>query len=380
MAINELANLPEISFIGDATLDSVESKMTAAYQEKYLELTGKRVDLERADPETLILYACATMIYQGLLYVDFAGKQNLLKYSTGDYLDNVAALKKVTRNAADVAKCTVRFTLSEQKNYVTPIPAGTRVTDGETYFATTEYTEIPSGTLYLDVECTALEGGAAYNGIVAGRINVLVDPIPYMDSVANIDTTSGGSDAESDESLAYRTYLAPASYSVAGPHDAYVYWTLAYSSSISDVYVYSPVPTEVVVEFLVDGELPSSTMLTEVEEFLSGETIRPLTDVLTVQAPPVSNYTLNVTYYIARSDEAKAVTIQSAVTVAIADYVEWQGSAIGRDINPDVLVEKIRAAGGKRCVITAPAFTTISDGSVAVCTSQTVTYGGIEDD
>ena len=380
MAINELSNLPDISFISGETLDSVESKMMAAYQDKYLELTGKRVDLERADPETLILYACATMIYQGLLYVDFAGKQNLLKYATGDYLDNVAALKKVTRSEADPAKCTVRFTLSELKSFVTPIPAGTRVTDGETYFATTEYAEVPSGQLYLDVECTALEGGADHNGIIPGRINILVDPIPYMDSVANTDTTSGGSDAESDESLAYRTFLAPSSYSVAGPHDAYVYWTKAYSSGISDVYVYSPQPTEVVVEFLVDGEQPSETMVEAVADFLSDGNIRPLTDQVTVQAPPTTSFDLDVTYYIAESDSARASAIQTAVTTAIDDYVEWQCSTIGRDINPDVLVEKVRAAGGKRVAITSPSFTAVLDGSVPYCASKLVTYGGIEND
>ncbi|WP_295354629.1 hypothetical protein [uncultured Succinivibrio sp.] len=59
----------------------------------------------------------------------------------------------------------------------------------------------------------------------------------------------------------------------------------------------------------------------------------------------------------------------------------WQQSKIGRDINPDVLIKMVRDAGAKRCVITAPVFTTIDKDHVAQCPASNVTisYGGAED-
>jgi phage-related baseplate assembly protein len=58
----------------------------------------------------------------------------------------------------------------------------------------------------------------------------------------------------------------------------------------------------------------------------------------------------------------------------------WQKTKIGRDINPDELVKLVKEAGAKRVVVTSPVFTTIASGEVAKLTSQTVTYGGLEND
>ena len=42
--------------------------------------------------------------------------------------------------------------------------------------------------------------------------------------------------------------------------------------------------------------------------------------------------------------------------------------------------EKLKAAGAKRAEITSPVFTTVPDTSVARIGTQTVTYGGVEND
>ena len=86
--------------------------------------------------------------------------------------------------------------------------------------------------------CT--ENGVDGNELLPGQVNVLVDLIPYVESVSNTTKTSGGADLESDESLAERIFLAPSGYSVAGPDDAYKYWTKTYSQTIGDVKVTSP--------------------------------------------------------------------------------------------------------------------------------------------
>lgn len=380
--IDELKNLPDVSFIDGVTLDSIQAQMVEDYQAKYQELTGNAAALQRADPVALILYACSVQLYQAFLYVDRAGKMDLLKYSYGEYLDHLAALRGITREPAKPAVCTVRFTLSAERNFAVSIPAGTRVSDGANYFATNEYAEVPAGDLYIDVLCTCQDGGTAANGILPGGINTLVDPIAYMDTVANVDETAGGTDVEDDETLAGRIYLAPSAYSVAGPEDAYRYHVMTFNSSISDVYVSSTDNDgEVLIEFLVgDGEIPGSALMQSLSDYLQNQNIRPLTDHVVVQAPETVSFDINVTYYINRSDSARATAIQADVAAAVDEFTAWQQAKIGRDINPDRLVSMMLAAGAKRVIVTSPGYTSILKTSVARVSTKTVTYGGLEDD
>ena len=126
--IPEIARLPDISFIDDITLDDMKAKMITDYQDKFKEITGQAVTLKEGEPITLMLYACAVQIFQMYLNVDKAGKMNFLKYAYGDFLDNLGALKGVSRQDAGPASCTVRFTLSAARPTVVSIPQGTRVT------------------------------------------------------------------------------------------------------------------------------------------------------------------------------------------------------------------------------------------------------------
>lgn len=100
---------------------------------------------------------------------------------------------------------------------------------------------------------------------------------------------------------------------------------------------------------------------------------------MTVLAPAVVNYDINLTYWIDKSNSAIAVSIQNAVNDAVNDYIAWQKSKLGRDINPSELIARIKGAGAKRVEITSPAFTQVTLEQVAVASNVTVTYGGLED-
>lgn len=379
--IEEIENLPDVSFIDNITLDDVQRQMVADYQEKYERLTGKKTALSRADPVALVLYACSIQIYQALLYVDRAGKQDLLKYSYGGFMDNLAALKGISREPAKAAVVKVRFTLSGLRPSPVAIPAGTRVTNGELYFETNEYAEIAAGKESIDLICTCQREGKSGDGLMAGDINILVDPIAYVKSVVNLEESSGGADIESDDSLAERIYIAPSKYSVAGPEEAYRYWVKTFNSSITDVYIDSENPTEVLVEFIMnDGELPSESVIDSLRDYLKDKNIRPLTDQVIVKAPGTVDYALDIKYYINRSDSAQAKTIQNAVETAVENFIVWQRSKIGRDINPSKLTSLLETAGAKRVEITYPIFRKIGKSDVAKLSTKKVSYGGIEDD
>ena len=381
--MNAIKSLPDISFIDNKDIDQVRQEMVADYESFISEATGQTVTLERSSVHRMELYAAAAQIYQAMQYIDRQGKQNILKYSYSDFLDNLAIFKGVTRNPATPATTTLRFTLSAERDTATGIPQGTRVsTAGAIYFATDVYAEIPAGSTTVDVPATCTVAGTDGNGFAAGELATIVDPIPYVASVTNTTATEGGAEIESDDDLAERVFLAPGAYSTAGPEDGYLYHAKAYSAAIGDVVATSnqAAGTVDIVFIMADGSTPGEEMIEGLEGYLQGKTIRPMTDLVRVAAPQEVTYTINLTYYINRSDSAKAVTIQAAVAQAVADYQTWQ-RAIGRDINPSQLVRMVMDAGAKRVTVTAPTYTAVDATKVSALQGDAViSYGGLEDD
>lgn len=381
--MNAIKSLPDISFIDNKDIDQVRQEMVADYESFISEATGQTVTLERSSVHRMELYAAAAQIYQAMQYIDRQGKQSILKYSYSDFLDNLAIFKGVTRNPATAATTTLRFTLSAERDTATGIPQGTRVsTAGAIYFATDVYAEIPAGSTTVDVPATCTVAGTDGNGFAAGELATIVDPIPYVASVTNTTATEGGAEIESDDDLAERVFLAPGAYSTAGPEDGYLYHAKAYSAAIGDVVATSnqAAGTVDIVFIMADGSTPGEEMIEGLEGYLQGKTIRPMTDLVRVAAPQEVTYTINLTYYINRSDSAKAVTIQAAVAQAVADYQTWQ-RAIGRDINPSQLVRMVMDAGAKRVTVTAPTYTAVDATKVSALQGDAViSYGGLEDD
>lgn len=312
-------NFPDISFIDDATVEETMNQMIADYQEKYKELTGKDISLGQADPYRLIMYACTMQIYQAMQYADYAGKMSFLKYASGDYLDNLAALRGISRRQAAAASTVLQFSIETEYPFAVAIPAGCRVTNGnDLFFATDEYAEIKAGEKQVTVSATCTQTGVQGNDFAPGELNVVVNTLPYVVTVTNTVTTYGGADIEDDDSLRDRIYSVPDTYSTAGPDGAYEYFAKESDTSISDVVVQTPSPGEVVVYVICDGgKLPEEALLQKVSEHLNDRKIRPLTDHVTIRAPEKKEYDIDFTYYIANSQKTAAGTIQAAVNTAI---------------------------------------------------------------
>lgn len=380
--LEAIDSLPDISFIDGITLQGLQNLLISAYLKKYEEVTGRRIRLAKADPNRIILLANAQVLYQGFEHIDRAGKMNFLKYSYGEFLRNLAAFKNVAELEPKPATVNVKWMLAEPRTVVTAIPEGTRVTaDFETFFESTEYNEIPIGETEIIITMTCTEAGEKGNGFAPGEIIEQVDPLAFIDSIVNIDTSAGGTDEESDQSIAERTYLAPSAYSTAGPDDAYIYHAKNYDPSIGDVVPTSPTPGVVDIRFMMaDGTIPSAATIAGLKSYLAQRGKRPLTDNLQVGAPEVVSYNITATYYINKSDRANAEAIQDGAEQAVEDYKDWQSAKIGRDINPDELRGYMKEAGVKRIVITAPEFTVLTTQQIAQCSTVTLTYGGLEDD
>lgn len=383
MEMKAILDYPDVSFIDNMSLDDLLEFHKTKMQQKYKRLTGKNLILQEADPLRLLSYTDCLLLYQIAQYADRAGKLSLLKYSYGDYLEDVGALKGISRNEGAAAKTRLRFTLSTKRPGTTLIKEGIRVTASDgVYFKTMDILEIPAGQLYGEVNAECRESGSKGNGYGIGEIKTLVDPVAYVEKVENVTVSEGGADLEQDGNLKNRVHLAPASWSTAGPDDAYKYWVMAFNPAVTDVMVDSEIPGEVDIYFILqDGQLPEETMIAELAAFLKNEKIRPLNDKVNVRAPKVQEYTIDLTYYINRSDRSRASMINEKVKEAVQTYIGWQRERIGRDINPDQLRKMLLLAGAKRLEIREPQFTAVVKSGIAMPTEEVnVLFGGIEDD
>lgn len=380
--LKAIENYPDVSFIENYTLSQLNEDMLLWYREKKKEETGKDISLPAGDERRLLLTACAYYLYQGYMFVDDAGKMGLLKYARGEYLDNLGAMKKVPRNPARGATTTLRFEIQESRDFATGIPKGTRATAGNNlYFATAEYGEIVPGDTYAEITAVCTQTGKIGNYFGIGEINQMVDSVPFVSAVRNVTVPENGQDVEDDESYRLRIYLAPAGYSNAGSEDGYRFFVLSFNPDISDIRITSPKECEVHICYLLeDGRIPGDESLKALKAYLEEETRKPITDRVVISAPTQREYELELKYYINRSENNQAAGIQKRVEKAVNDYLLWQSGKIGRDINPDELICRIKSAGAKRVEIVSPVFTVVSDNQVPKCVKQTVNYGGLEYD
>lgn len=382
---------PNLQFVETDTEKIKQEVITTVEQQ-----TG--YTLAPADPRRIFLETLA--YYIGLIekQQDTTGKMNLLFFSKEDYLEHLAALLDVERLPASFAGAKVKATLSTPLNYSVTIPAGIRITAGnEIYFSITSPIVIEQGTTeaHGTVKCTV--AGTIGNGYVEGQINKIVDNLPFLVNIQNTETTTGGEDAEDDEALRERTRQAPESFSTAGPDGSYAFWTKTASPAIVDVAVYSPTPGVVHIRPLLEGgELPNGQLIEEIEKILNEKNRRPLTDKIEVIEPEQVEYNINVKYYINSNDAEQENTLKAAVEKSIReDYVLWQKSALGRDIDPNQLVYFMRGAGAGRIEVTEPVYTEIiKDTSISAATTHkgdakaqvareskiTINYGGVKYD
>lgn len=179
-------------------------------------------------------------------------------------------------------------------------------------------------------------------------------------------------------------------------------YTALYESGLLDIEIKpgSPLEQESSIEYsfyqdyagriyiyaLMSGGVKATTAVKDaILAACSADTVRPLTDKVEVKDASYSNYNINLTYY--SKPGQNAATVSNAVYAAIEDYVEWQHSALGRNINPQKLWYMLMDTGYlSRVDITSPNYTELKDGSdgsvpqVAHHGTTTVVDGGESDE
>ena len=176
-------------------------------------------------------------------------------------------------------------------------------------------------------------------------------------------------------------------WSTAGARGAYIYHAKKVSTAIADVLPIRPEAGCVALYVLMDDGTPANAETkAAVLAACSADTVRPLTDYVSVEDPDEVEYDITLTYYLSQDTSRAAADIQAEITEAVDAYVLWQAGKLGRDINPSELIHRLMSVEGiKRVALTKPVFRALEDGSdgvtpeLASVGTVTVTNGGYED-
>lgn len=376
---------PDIEFVETDT-ETIISSLIALYEELQRAAGRENYQVRPGSPERLFISWLAAVIVQQRVLINETAKMNVPRYAAKseneDYLDSLAEIFKDTpRLPASPASATFRFYISEPQQQSTIIPAGTRISfDGVIIFATSEVLEIKAGETSGEVEAVCTQPGTVGNGLAPGQVKEMVDLFDHYQKAENITTTSGGAEKEDNESYYERMRESMESFSTAGPINGYIYWTKTVSPAVLDVAVTSPEACIVDVRVILrDGQEATPAVLKEIEEALNAADIRPLTDVVTVNAPETVDFSVDTTFYIAQPNKESAAAIERAVRAAVDEYIEWQTTKMGRDINPSQLTRMMMEAGAKRVEVRQPVFATVPEIAVGRLKSKNILNGGLED-
>jgi len=296
-------------------------------------------------------------------------------------LDRLGDLVGVLRLTATASITTIEFTLVTGHGGVT-IPAGTRIAsiDGQIIFQTDADLAVLTGVDIAETTASAQSVGADANGIPPdGLINIL-DPQAFIASATNITTTAGGADAETDEQLRERIILAPSAFSTAGSVDSYIFHAKTASALIADVAVTNPIPGQVnVYPMVTGGGATPVEILGLVEDALTSERVRPLTDTVVVISPTTIFYTIEVDL-ILYADAVQSTTV-AEVESNLEAFKTSKGLTLGNDImSAQIIAQCAKVAGVYDVAVTLPASDIIvSEIEVAICTAVTVNVTGINE-
>lgn len=320
----------------------------------YEAATGRT--LEPAQAEMFIINALAYRETLERSRIQYAAQQNLVAFASFPMLDYLGELVGVVRLPPEAAQTTLLLTLVEGHGDVV-IPQGLRVrtTDGRIVFELIQDTAVLSTDNTVEVTAIAQTQGKSANDYAPGSISVILDPQPYLAMASNTTTSEGGSDEETDDQLRQRIYLAPNSFSTAGPYKAYEFWAKSASPLIIDVEVDNrhyqdgdtipdgksvgdPIPGTVEVFPLVEGlDTTPSEILDAVDAVLNAEKIRPLNDTVYVTSPTAVDTAITVGLIV------YAGAVQADILPVVQSNLEAFRDGRRKLLGQDVVIDQVKA-------------------------------------
>jgi len=162
-------------------------------------------------------------------------------------------------------------------------------------------------------------------------------------------------------------------FSTAGSAASYVYHAMTASGDVLDASAVSPVAGQVTVYVLArDGDgTASAELLATVAAALNADTVRPMTDLVTVLSASIVPYAITATLLVSNGPDAE--TIRATAVQAAQAYVE-DSRRLGVGVALSGVYRALHQPGVLRAELAAPtADVDVSPGQAARCTAINVT-------
>ncbi|MFT3967913.1 MAG: baseplate J/gp47 family protein [Sphingobium sp.] len=215
----------------------------------------------------------------------------------------------------------------------------------------------------------AEEGDLDHLAAVFGVERLTLTPADTINNVAAV--------MEDDTDLRRRVLLAPEGYSVAGPEGAYIFHALSASSDVLDASaVETEQPGEVLVTVLSRNGAGAAApeLVATVAAYLSDETRRPLTDMVTVQSAQIVDYAVIATLTTFAGPDSAIVLAESRARL---DAYIAETHRLGRDITRAGIIAALYCPGVQNVDLASPAADIVLDRTQAGnCTGIAIAYAG----
>lgn len=317
----------------------------------------------------LRLRAVAAEIFTLEAQADFVARQSFPQTAVGEYLDGHAALRGLTRGAAQKAAGTLRFSLDAAAAGDVTIPAGTEcMTAAGVSFVTTAVGTIAAGGTWCGVAAEASEAGSGGN-VPAGTIVYMKLAPTAVSAVTNAGAFTGGTDGEDDEALRARVLQ---SYRTLpnGANAAY------YESKVlgcDNVEAVTVLPKKrgvgtVDVVFATYGGVPTAAEVAAVQALLDSE--REICVDIAVSAPMTA--AVNVAAALTVADGYGFAAVKAAAEAALT--ARFDGAMLSKPVYRAGLCALLMAVEGvENCTLSAPAADVAAvDGTLPVLGTVTI--------
>ncbi|MFA5495172.1 MAG: baseplate J/gp47 family protein [Porticoccaceae bacterium] len=177
---------------------------------------------------------------------------------------------------------------------------------------------------------------------------------------------------ESDTDYRRRLLLAPDGWSTAGPRDGYIYHALSADGDVKDASAITLAPGQVTITVLSNtgNGIADAGLQATVLAALNDDTVRPLTDSVSVQSATVIEYNIAATITVAPGPDASVV--RDAAEAKIQAFVDAHHK-LGAGVVRDAALAVLYVEGVSRVELNLEQDITCDNTQAAYCTAVTVT-------
>lgn len=266
--------------------------------------------------------------------------QNLSVFAQGVWLDLMAANANMKRLPASAARVSVVAELAAPLATAVTVRKGTQLAAGAARFALDDDVVMAPGATSVAATATALDVGAASNGVQPGQATAGLGSVATGLTLRNTDVSSGGADAEGDERLRLAVIDAPEQFDRRGGWGGYGLAARRVNPAIVDVAIDRPEPGHIhLVLALAGDEPPGQALLDDVAAALDQDAVIPHGDYLAVRAGQPEDLTGTLTLRIDPSADIAAVAAAAEDRARAAIAAMRRPSSAGNDrtrFAPDV--------------------------------------------